>query len=74
MQVKILKGTNQIGGVFTEIASKEAKIMIDFGDDTSTESLDKTENETFDKDLSVDEFDANSLFGDNDFFFNMSYR
>ena len=33
MQVKILKGTNQIGGVFTEIASKEAKIMIDFGDD-----------------------------------------
>ena len=42
-------------------------IMIDFGDDTSTESLDKTENETFDKDLSVDEFDANSLFGDNDF-------
>ena len=33
MQVKILKGTNQIGGVFTEISSKEAKIIIDFGDD-----------------------------------------
>ena len=33
MQVKILKGTNQIGGVFTEIESKEAKIIIDFGED-----------------------------------------
>ena len=33
MQVKILKGTNQIGGVFTEISSKETKIIIDFGDD-----------------------------------------
>ena len=33
MQVKIIKGTNQIGGVFTEISSKEAKILIDFGDD-----------------------------------------
>ena len=33
MQVKILKGTNQIGGVFTEISSKDAKIIIDFGDD-----------------------------------------
>ncbi len=33
MQVKILKGTNQIGGVFTEISSKEAQIIIDFGDD-----------------------------------------
>lgn len=33
MKVRILKGTNQIGGVFTEISSKEAKIIIDFGDD-----------------------------------------
>lgn len=33
MQVKILKGTNHIGGVFTEITSKEAKIIIDFGED-----------------------------------------
>ena len=50
-----------------EVEEELKDIMIDFGDDTSTESLDKTENETFDKDLSVDEFDANSLFGDNDF-------
>lgn len=33
MQIRILKGTNQIGGVFTEISSKESKIIIDFGDD-----------------------------------------
>ena len=33
MQIRILKGTNQIGGVFTEITTKGAKIMIDFGDD-----------------------------------------
>ena len=33
MRIRILKGTNQIGGVFTEISSKEAKIIVDFGDD-----------------------------------------
>lgn len=33
MKVKILKGTNQIGEVFTEILSKEAQINIDFGYD-----------------------------------------
>ena len=33
MQIRILKGTNQIGGVFTEISSKGTKIIIDFGDD-----------------------------------------
>lgn len=33
MQIRILKGTNQIGGVFTEITSKEARIIIDFGED-----------------------------------------
>lgn len=33
MKIRVLKGTNQIGGVFTEISSKEAKIIIDFGDD-----------------------------------------
>lgn len=33
MKIRVLKGTNQIGGVFTEISSKEAKIIIDFGED-----------------------------------------
>ena len=33
MKVRILKGTNQIGGVFTEITSEKAKIIIDFGED-----------------------------------------
>lgn len=30
MKVKILKGTNQIGGVFTEIKTQEGRILIDF--------------------------------------------
>lgn len=33
MKIRILKGTNQIGGAFTEISSEEAKIIIDFGED-----------------------------------------
>ena len=33
MKIRILKGTNQIGGVFTEITSEKAKIIIDFGED-----------------------------------------
>ena len=33
MNVKIIKGTNQIGGCITEIATKQARIIIDFGSD-----------------------------------------
>jgi len=33
MQIKILKGTNTIGGVFTELTFENAKIVIDFGND-----------------------------------------
>lgn len=33
MKVKIIKGTKQIGGCMTEIASEKAKILIDFGTD-----------------------------------------
>ena len=33
MEIKIIKGTNQIGGCITEIASKDTKILIDFGND-----------------------------------------
>lgn len=33
MQIRILKGTKQIGGAFTEITSDKAKIIIDFGED-----------------------------------------
>ena len=33
MEIRILKGTNQIGGVITEITSEKAKILIDFGED-----------------------------------------
>ena len=33
MEVKIIKGTNQIGGCITEIISKNTRILIDFGND-----------------------------------------
>ena len=33
MEIRIIKGTNQIGGCITEITSKNAKILIDFGND-----------------------------------------
>lgn len=33
MEVRIIKGTNQIGGCITEITSDESKIVIDFGND-----------------------------------------
>ena len=33
MKVKIIKGTNQIGGCITEISVNNSKIIIDFGDD-----------------------------------------
>ena len=33
MEIKIIKGTNQIGGCITEITCKETKILIDFGND-----------------------------------------
>ena len=38
MEVKVIKGTNQIGGCVTEITSKEAKILIDFGSDLEDDS------------------------------------
>ena len=33
MKVRIIKGTNRIGGCITEITSKDTKILIDFGND-----------------------------------------
>lgn len=40
MKVKILKGTNQIGGCITEITSeKGTKIIIDFGEDLKEEKI-----------------------------------
>lgn len=33
MKIRILKGTNTIGGAITEITSKKAKIILDFGTD-----------------------------------------
>ena len=40
MEVKILKGTNQIGGCITEIKSnKGTKIIIDFGEDLPDDNV-----------------------------------
>jgi ribonuclease J len=39
MKVKIIKGTNQIGGCITEISSKEATIIIDYGSDLDDEVI-----------------------------------
>ena len=36
MEVKVIKGTNQIGGCITEISSKNTRIIIDFGEDLDT--------------------------------------
>ena len=33
MEIKIIKGTSQIGGCITEIKSKNTRILIDFGND-----------------------------------------
>ena len=33
MKIRILKGTNTIGGAITEITSKKARIILDFGTD-----------------------------------------
>ena len=37
IQIRILKGTKQIGGCITEVQSKQAKILIDFGEDLDEE-------------------------------------
>lgn len=41
MGVRILKGTRQIGGCITEIQSKQARILIDFGEDLDDEKKKK---------------------------------
>lgn len=49
MKIRILKGTNQIGGCITEIISLRAKIIIDFGEDLPNEN-----NEIFNKNPMID--------------------
>lgn len=52
MEVRIIKGTNQIGGCITEISSGNTKIIIDFGDDLD-ESKDKFELDGLTKGKSI---------------------
>lgn len=44
MKIKILKGTNQIGGCITEIGTNNAKIIIDFGEDLPDVSIKENNN------------------------------
>ena len=46
MEIKILKGTNQIGGCITEISTTKSKIIIDFGEDLPDETKIKNEKIT----------------------------
>lgn len=43
MKIRMIKGTNQIGGCITEICTKKAKIIIDFGEDLPDETSNKKE-------------------------------
>lgn len=51
MEVKIIKGTNQIGGCITEISSSTARIIIDFGKDLEEESDFDLEGLTYGKSM-----------------------
>ena len=49
MRLRILKGTNQIGGCITEIVSnKGTKIIIDLGEDLPDDNVSKSENPNID--------------------------
>ena len=39
MNVRIIKGTNQIGGCITEITSNKTKIIIDYGEDLEDNTI-----------------------------------
>lgn len=43
MEIRIIKGTNQIGGCITEVCTKNTKIIIDFGEDLPDETSSKKE-------------------------------
>ena len=62
MKVKVLKGTNQIGGCITEITSdKGIKILVDFGEDLNDEEVIKI-NEDFDQGLIFEKEDYKAVF------------
>ena len=43
MKIKIIRGTNKIGGCITEISTKKSKIIIDFGEELSDDLRKKDE-------------------------------
>lgn len=58
MEIKIIKGTHQIGGCITIIKSTKAKIVVDFGED-----LDEAERKNLDTDALLKEIEGtNAVF------------
>ena len=51
MEVRIIKGTNQIGGTITEISTENTKILIDFGEDLESNDEFKLEGLTYNKSI-----------------------
>ena len=51
MKVRIIKGTNQIGGCITEISCGNSKIIIDFGEDLDNSNEFKLEGLTYGKSI-----------------------
>ena len=45
MQIKILRGTHQIGGCITEITTKNSRIIVDIGSELP--SKENTQNEVY---------------------------
>lgn len=48
LQIKVHRGTNQIGGTITEIATEKSRIFIDFGCELSVEPEDSTDQKMID--------------------------
>lgn len=61
MQIKIYRGTHQIGGCITEIKTSQARIIIDFG--AELPGAEKAENKPFEIDgVTQDEADCDGVF------------
>lgn len=62
MEINIIKGTNQIGGCITEIISKNARIIIDFGEDLPNENKKKISENPMIEGLTIDKAKYDAVF------------
>lgn len=61
MKIKVLKGTKQIGGCISEVSTKNAKIIIDFGQDLDNEQ-EKKKNDVNIEGLTCGKSQYNAVF------------